>query len=355
MRIIATLALLLCINLTALADNTVKAADPSINFTGRVQKMNDGSVRFDWVGTYVKTDFTGTGLSMRVSEEGESWYNIFIDGMLKDKIQVKGKEPHVVVLADKLHNGTHRLFLQRCTEGEYGRTTIYSFTAKGKGTFKAVPGSGRMIEVIGDSYTCGYGTEGANEKEHFKLSTENCNKAYACIIARYFNADYCLVAHSGMGAIRNYNGKTMRNMSQRYPLLFDDHDSVAYDFKAYTPNLVIINLGTNDFSVQAAPSGYVSQYVKLIKTVRSHYNNVPVLCVIPHSANIFLQAALQKVKEEVADMKDVRVAQPMPNLMLKGEDYGSDFHPNWKGQQKIAMTLIPQVAAMTGWELSNDL
>lgn len=355
MRVLLTLALLFGISLASFADNTVKAADPSMDFVGRVQKLSDGSVRYDWAGTYARTDFHGTGLSMRVSEEGESWYNVFIDGMLKGKIQVKGSEPHDVILAEKLRPGAHRLLLQKCTEGEYGRTTVYSFTAKGKGTFTAVPRSKRMIEVIGDSYTCGYGTEGSGAKEHFKLSTENCNKAYACIIARYFNADYCLVAHSGMGVIRNYNGKAMKNMSQRYPMLFDDHDSVAYDFKAYTPGLVIINLGTNDFSVQAAPAGYVSQYVRLIKAVRSHYINVPVLCVVPHSANIFLLAALQEVGREVADMKNVRVAQPMPGIVLDGQDYGSDYHPNWKGQQKIAMTLIPQVAAMTGWELSNDL
>lgn len=355
MRILLTLALLFSMSLSTFADNTVKATDAAVDFVGRVQRQADGSVRYDWTGTYARTEFNGTGISMRVSEEGESWYNVFIDGNLKGKIQVKGSEPHDVVLAEKLRSGTHRLLLQKCTEGEYGRTTVFSFTARGKGTFRAVPRCKRMIEVIGDSYTCGYGTDGANEKEHFKLSTEDCNKAYACIIARYFNADYCLVAHSGMGAIRNYNGKTMKNMSQRYPLLFDDHDSVAYDFKAYTPDLVIINLGTNDFSVQAAPAGYVPQYVKLIKTVRSHYNNVPVLCVVPHSANIFLLAALQEVRERVADMKNVRVAQPMPNLILEGQDYGSDYHPNWKGQQKIAMTLIPQVASLTGWELSNDL
>lgn len=355
MKIFVTLALLLSINLTAFADRTVRATDPSIDFVGRVQKQNDGSVRYDWVGTYLRTDFTGTGISMRVSEEGESWYNVFIDGMLKDKIDVKGSEPHDVVLATNLHNGTHRLFLQKCTEGEYGRSTVYSLTAKGKGSFKSVPRRSRMIEIIGDSYTCGYGTEGASRREHFKLSTENCNKAYACIIARYFDADYSIVAHSGMGAIRNYNGKTMRNMSDRYPLLFDDHDSVAYDFKAYTPNLVIINLGTNDFSVQAAPAGFVAKYIQLIKTVRSHYKDVPVLCVVPHSANIYLLAAMQQIKEETANIKGVHVAQPMPGLILEGQDYGSDSHPNWKGQQKIAMTLIPQVAAVTGWELSNDL
>lgn len=356
MRKLISLALALFMATSvAFADRTVKANDPNISFTGRVQRMDNGAVSYDWVGTYVQTDFTGTSIVARVSEEGESYHQVFIDGKLMGKLRFTGKEPHDIVLAKNLGKGTHRLRLQKVTEGEYGRSTIFSFTAGCKGSFKAVPRKSRLIEVIGDSYTCGYGSEGT-EDSHFELKTENCDKAYACALARYFDADYVIVAHSGMGVARNYAGKTMRTMSQRYPLLFDDHDSVAYDFKQYRPNLVIINLGTNDFSRNGAPADYVSKYVKLIKTVKSHYgNDLPVLCVTPHSANIFLLAALKELGENVAGMKNVRVTEPMPGVVVKGHDIGSDWHPNWKGHQKIASTLIPVVSTITGWEMKNDL
>ena len=355
MRRVTTLMLVLALGMTtALADKTAKANDPNISFTGRVQRMNDGAVHYDWAGTYMQTDFNGTAITARIAEEGESYNQVFIDGKLLDKIHFTGKEPHDVVLAKGLSKGTHRLRLQKVTEGEFGRTTIYSFTAKGKGDFKAVKPKGRLIEIIGDSYSCGYGAEGT-EKSHFELKTENCDKAYECAIARYFDADYVLVAHSGMGMARNYAGKTMKNMTQRYPLLFDNHDSIAYDFKQYRPDLVIINLGTNDFSVNGAPSNYVSNYVRMIKTVRSHYGDVPVLCVTPHSANIFLLAALKELRQKIAGMKGVRVAEPMPDIVVSGHDIGSDYHPNWRGHQKIAATLIPVVATMTGWEMKDNL
>ncbi len=339
----------------AFADHTVKADDPNISFTGRVLRMDNGAVSYDWVGTYVQTDFTGSSISVKVSEEGESYHQVFIDGKLVGKLHFTGKEPHDLLLAKNLSKGTHRLRLQKVTEGERGRSTIFSFTAGGKGSFTAVQPKGRLIEVIGDSYTCGYGSEGT-EDSHFEVKTENCDKAYACTIARYFDADYVIVAHSGMGVTRNYAGKKLRTMSDRYPLLFDDHDSIAYDFKQYRPDLVIINLGTNDFSGSAAPADYVGKYVKLIKTVKGHYgDSLPVLCVTPHSANIFLQAALKELGVQVASLSNVRVAEPMPNIVVKGHDIGSDWHPNWKGHQKIASTLIPVVSTMTGWEMKNDL
>ncbi len=354
-RLISLAVVLFMTASAALADCTVKANDANISFTGRVQRMDNGAVSYDWVGTYVQTDFTGSSIAVRMSEEGESYHQVFIDGKLVGKLRFTGKEPHDVLLAKNLGKGTHRLRLQKVTEGEYGRSTIFSFTAGGKGSFKAVRPKDRLIEVIGDSYTCGYGSEGT-EDSHFELKTENCDKGYACAIARYFDADYVLVAHSGMGVTRNYAGKTMRTMSERYPLLFDDHDSIAYDFKQYRPNLVMINLGTNDFSTSAAPSDYVSKYVKLIKVVKSHYgDDLPVLCVTPHSANIFLLAALRELGKKVEGLKNVRVAEPMPDIVVKGHDIGSDWHPNWKGHQKIASTLIPVVSTMTGWEMKNDL
>jgi hypothetical protein len=109
---------------TAWADKTVKADDPQVSYTGRVQKSGDGSVRYDWVGTYWQTDFTGGRIAINVSEKGESYHNVFIDGQLVRKIRITGSESHRVVLADRLGKGTHRLMLQKCTEGEYGCVTL---------------------------------------------------------------------------------------------------------------------------------------------------------------------------------------------------------------------------------------
>ena len=109
-------------NVTA-ADKNVKASDENVSFTGRVEKLDDGSVRYDWVGVYMQTQFTGTRVAVDLSDTGTSYHNVFIDGEWKEKIKVTGKERHTVVLADKLKKGSHTLRLQKCTEGEYGCTT----------------------------------------------------------------------------------------------------------------------------------------------------------------------------------------------------------------------------------------
>ena len=51
-------------------------------------------------------------------------------------------------------------------------------------------------------------------------------------MARYFNADQIVVAHSGMGIVRNYNSKfTDYCMPERYLQTFDSDKDVNWDAK----------------------------------------------------------------------------------------------------------------------------
>ena len=49
------------------------------------------------------------------------------------------------------------------------------------------------------------------------------------------------------------------------------------------------------------------------------------------------------------------MANSLANIIVDNADLGSDWHPNYIGQRKIAMTLIPQISAIMGWQLSEDV
>ena len=357
-----TFALLALLALHTQAANvkSLPASDPSITYTGRVSNGADGSVSYDWTGVYLQTDFTGGNFAIIASDAGASWHNLFIDGKWVRKLLIEGSTPQRIVLAEKLGKGTHRLRLQKCTEGQYGCTTLHRVELSNNGTLAPVEHKQRMIEVYGDSYTCGYGTESDKANDPFRLETENCDKAYGCILARYFDADYALTAHSGQGMVRNWgDAKQISdvNMSSRFTQLFDDHGTQPYDFSLYTPQLVIINLGTNDFSPTAIPTDeqYTTAYVKMIETIKSRYPAAKVLCITPHSANRYLKACLQFLKERVAGMPDVYMANLLDGMVTVERDMGADWHPNYQGQRKIAMALIPQVSAIMGWQLTDKV
>lgn len=350
----------MCGTVATAADKRVSAGDKNqITFTGRVQHLQDGSVRYDWTGVYMQTRFTGSRIAAVLSDEGTSYHNVFVDGKWIKKIKVSGKDPQSITLADKLAKGTHTLRLQKCTEGEYGCTTVKELIVDKNATLTAVKPKARFIEVIGDSYTCGFGTESNNRTDPFKLETENCNQAYGCLVANYFDADYALVAHSGQGITRHYGDSvrvSVNNMPDRWMRIFDDHGMEPYDFKAYTPDLVMINLGTNDFSPTAIPTSeqFVGAYVKLIKNIKAHYGeDTPVLCITAHSASTYLKAAMAELAKETLKMKKVYMANPMDRVVNTETELGACWHPSFKGQCKIAMSVIPQVSTIMGWSVEG--
>ena len=134
--------------------------------------------------------------------------------------------------------------------------------------------------------------------------------------------------------------------------MFDAHGTEPYDYKAYTPQLVMINLGTNDFSPTAIPTSdqYVKAYVKLINDIKARYGaDTPVLCITPHSASTYLKAALAELAKEALKMNRVYMANPMDRVVNNATELGACWHPSHKGQVKIAMSLIPQVSTIMGW------
>lgn len=182
------------------------AASPEIRYVGRTETTG-GSVSFDWSGTYFECRFTGGSLAVRVSDTKRNYYNLTLDGHDAGIVATFGTDS-LVVLTEGLGEGEHTLRMQKRTEGEQGRTTLHAFRLARNGRLlPAPPSPGRHIEFIGNSLTCGYGTEGRSKDEPFEPETENCDKAFGCIVARYFGADYTLIAHSGRGAARNYGDR----------------------------------------------------------------------------------------------------------------------------------------------------
>ena len=353
-----TMLAVMSLTVNAAKEKSLPANDGGATYTGRTEVKADGSVSYDWTGVYVQTDFTGGYLAIEVSEAGESLHNLFIDGQWVRKLHITGNTPQRIVLAEKLSKGTHRLRLQKCTEGQYGCTTIHRFILAANGTMSAVPRKERMIEVYGDSYTCGYGTESNKATDRFSLDTENCDKAYGCIIARYFDADYALTAHSGQGMVRDWGDEKQiseKNMSTRYTHIYDDHGDIDYGFSDYRPQLVMINLGTNDFSPVAIPTDeqYVGAFLKMIETIQNHYPGVKILCITPHSAGRYLKAAISLLRERTMGMQNVFMANTLDGMVTVERDMGADWHPNYQGQKKIAMSLIPQISAIMGWEMND--
>lgn len=333
----------------------VQAASPQIRFVGRAIRGGDGELSFDWSGCYFTFRFEGTACSIRASDTGRNYYNVFVDGRDVGTVTVEGDEIKTIPLAAGLKKGMHTVVVQKRTEAEQGRTTLYGIEADGP-LSDAPAAPGRHIEFIGDSHTCGYGTEGTSPKEPFTPETENCNLAWGCIIARYFDADYTLIAHSGQGIVRNWgDGKVASEITMRDRMMrtYDMEPEPLWDFAGspYTPDMVVIKLGTNDFSTDISPSEKIfnASYTVALRQIREVYGPVPVLCVAPADVPE-IWGYLQDFQREQQD-PCLHIAAMMSGITNWDSDMGANFHPNLTGQRKMAMSVIPYISTITGWEI----
>ena len=370
-------SMLLTINVFA---EVIPANDSRVTYVGRTL-VEGNDVSFDWTAVYFRLAFTGKKLTMRVSDTKwdatpemaatrHNYFNVWIDAPMSAEphriIEVASTDT-VIELIDpaylkKSKLKHHTVIVQKRTEGEQGKTTVHEFATDKNGIFhQAEPIRKRQLEFIGASYDCGYGVDDPSRKAKFTPETENASRSFCAIISRYFDADYVVVAHSGMGASRNYNSKfDGYHMPDRYLQTFDMDSAQATRWNAaesdIKPALTLIYLGGNDFSVSMQPSyeKFRDGYYRLIRYIKDNYGeDHPVLCVSSKAHSTLLDYMRDMVK--FCPMPNVHFMACCPTLHLStDEDLGASMHPNYIGHQKFSYAYIPYVATLTGWGLQDN-
>jgi lysophospholipase L1-like esterase len=312
-----------------------------VRVVGRYDDSDANGPKFDWSGVSVLGRFTGTSVSVNLDSNG-SEYAVFVDGVEKTKIVTSGNKTYPI--ATGLAAGTHDVMIWRRSEAMFGVTQFLGFKLDATGSLLAPPAAlGRRIEVVGDSYTCGYGNEGTLGCT-FNASTENDYLAYASVAARAVNAELSTVAWSGRGMWRNYGATTAS--PDAMPTLYDfavTATQTPWTFSKFVPDVVVIYLGINDSSTHGDPGQpYVDAYVAFVKHVRSKYANAWILCIDPGLATD-IASVLSTVKTG-GDNKIDSV-----NIDSSAGGVGCDYHPNTVKDADMGQKLATKLKQMMGW------
>jgi len=340
----------------------IDADNSAFSYFGRTDRSDPKVVRFDWPGVYLRCSFTGNTLEIVLKGGTRDYFNVFIDDLPVKVIHPVADSISVVVGLDG--KNAHELLITKRTEADMGMACFYGIGISRKGKIaQSTVRNNRKIEFVGNSITCGYGAEGLSGKERFKPETENSYLSYASITARAFSADYALIAHSGLGIIRNYNDKSkistkLAPMPPRFGRTFDTDSVKKWDFNHWIPDAVVINLGTNDYSTLPHPDKAVfkRRYEQLIERILEVYGKIPVFCVVGPMTN---EPCYSIVKEVVDDFnlihRDTKVYfTGIPDGLLNNStDLGSDGHPSYRGQRKSAAYLVPLMANVLKWNYSD--
>lgn len=329
--------------------------DTNIQYIGRIEDSTPERPIFVYPGVQIRSGFTGTSLSMMAKLQS-GYFMAEIDGGAPFKVSFLDNT--IVTLARDLPQGTHQAVITYITEG-YERLPEFRgfFVDKDASLAPATPLPTRKIEFIGNSITCGYGIEAHSEAEHFSDATSNYYYTYAARTARNLNAQAVVVARSGIGVYRSYNGPQTGdavNMNTEYPYTLLYNDAHPWDFSRYTPDVVCINLGTNDTSTQGADSLLLLQgFQRLYCQVRNHYPKADIIlltgCMLKGKALLSAQQALDATLAYAHQQGDTRVHRFDFTPHDGSLGYGADWHPSMQQHEKMANELTGYIRQLMQW------
>ena len=221
--------------------------------------LSGSGAEFTFTGTEVTVTIEGdTNSSNPASADNQARVAVYVNGERKadEMIDKKTKTINVKISDTEQQNDVK---IVKLSESPMSTYAISDITINGKDE-KPAENKSRYIEFIGDSITCGYGVDDEDKDHHFSTKTEDCTKAYAYKTAEKLDADYSLVSFSGHGIISGYSGDGKKVLTQLVPPYYthlgytwsknDEFDPLAldWDFTKREPDVIVINLGTNDDS-----------------------------------------------------------------------------------------------------------
>ncbi len=322
---------------------------PGLRFIGRTDTSQSGETRYAWSGSGVAFRFEGTEASVTLKDSGR-FHTLIVDGQASVLATTSGEQTYS--LASGLAPGVHEVQLYRRTEASFGNTSFVSLDLGGGTLLPPPPAPARRIEVIGDSITCGYGNEGPDEFCDFSADTENHYLTYGAIAARAVNAELHTIAWSGKGIIYNYGDNKDDPLPSLYDQILPYSSSLLWDF-GWQPDVVVINLGTNDYSTGDDPPAalFTDEYEKFLIHLRGKYPSATLLALVP---TLLGGSDLTKARMTIEAAVGRRTGSGDANveafaMSFTQTGWGCDYHPSAATHASMGDALTAKLKSLKGW------
>ena len=307
---------------------------------------------FSWTNSGFEVTFEGDRLTAEFgSGQGNQFWNITVDGDRPKLICVSG--PGEVTLVRDLGKGIHTVRMEKSSEG-YTVQSIISLSTSANGRFYTPSKKPkRRILFIGDSITAGIGT--VNETVDGNTCLQDGLKTYEALLSTAFSAESQVLALSGQAVCQRLseNGKTEPGI-MREVFTHDNYwinRSAEYDF-SWVPDVVVINLGTNDDAARVSESDFLAGVREYVRLVRTHYPKTKIVWaygIMNYRFRDALEAFIPGLSSEgIGDVYFVP-------LKYQGAYGGTGYenHPGVKGHQMMATEIAPVIEEITGWRCGS--
>ncbi|CAN5459587.1 SGNH/GDSL hydrolase family protein [soil metagenome] len=331
----------------------VEANSPLLRYTGRFDFSDPKAPRCAWPASAVTLKFKGQAANVAMTGKSGVRWQVTVDGK-PGPVLVNDGKPQVLSLAKDLPEGEHTITVLKRTEAVVGTATLTGFQLNEGAVLLQAETPKRRLEVIGDSISAGFGNEAKDQHEKFSPETENAGIAYGALAARAFGAEYVCIAWSGK---KLWPDNTIPAL---YDLTLPMEPGSTWDFSKWIPDVVVINLATNDFGPgNPDEEGWVKAYRDFIGHIRKNYPDAFIFCAVSpmmvdqysksKDARTTVTRYITRVVDECQKAGDMKVALVDLPAQTGALGFGAAWHPSARQHENSAEALEKAIHEKLGW------
>jgi len=286
------------------------------------------------------------------------------EGGQEVKLVRQARASEMVIKTDLDASKTYTVWCGRNTEAYYGKTILEALMVDAAAEFLPPPRlEGQLrVEFIGDSITAGWKVlNGPGSSSYENEAGEDIFLTWDRRLAdAWKTADWRAVARTGI-AILPYEAwgiqfQAMKDRFQCSEYVVQLECPRPWDFDLWQPDVVVINMGTNDFIPnnpnKPTASFFQAKYLELLQVVRSKYPESLLLCIMPLAYTCNFEAnwdnlyegvsgAVKSFSEEDAKIRLYDTGSRQAPWLNCWQDYVDGIHPTIEGGKKFASKLLP--------------
>lgn len=297
-----------------------------IVYVGRWDQSDVNNYHSYWGGAYFEVQFYGKELEINLAAP----VNIFVsldDQPEKLYVAAQGR---IKLTPDSLSNGIHHIRVIAKFQNDEIQLTGLWLNEGGK---LLKPAKRNLwVEFIGDSITSGDRTSKGNISAYPWLCGETLKVQHTQI-------SYCGIPLVNNGTHYSYKGAPETGMELDYFKLKEPNHqpNPDWNFQRY-PNVVVINLGTNDKHLKITDELFQLRYTQFVQKIRA---------ILPHTEIIILIPFNASYKQQIQDMVTQHFAQDQHLILvdtsdwLAPQDFADGTHPTDEGHKIVANKLDP--------------
>lgn len=268
--------------------------DSHMHILGRTYKSIPLPLFWTGSGIEIHTDSSTLYFDLETDYESrEEWIRIEVDGFCMQRMLLEKGRRKVCAYRDWPADTVRCVRLlkevQPIREDERKCLLLYGILCDGQ--LYEIPPKKYRLEFVGDSLSAGEGLGGAPTLLHAGSAVYGLTAHYAITIADYFNADFRILAESGWGVHCSCYNDFEHIMPKYYEQICgtisgeNNRRMGAFevnDFNEWMPDVVVVNLGSNDGFALESPEWVDPEDKTVHKQLTNAYGGVEEVRGIGH-------------------------------------------------------------------------